>query len=202
VDVATESQVIKKLTQEAELKQRWQNYHLIGDALRGTITGSVPLPSHFADTVMQALESEPTILAPKPTNKHHASPLTKRIAGVAIAASVATIAVLGVQNLYQSTEPTQLATMPANDAFVRIPQEQPGFATASSGASLVPQNNGLMQASGPRSQIDLPSRELSARMQNHLHRYLMDHTQNIDNSRVQGISPYARIVVSPNTNQD
>jgi negative regulator of sigma E activity len=202
LDDATESQIINQLTQDAELRQRWHSYHLIGDTLRGSTAGSVSVPNNFSDTVMQALESEPTILAPKTIRTHHLSPMTKRIAGVAIAASVATIAVLGVQNLYQSEQPTQLATMPDNDAFVRLPEQQ-GFATASNGSSnLIPQSKGLMQASGPRSQVDLPKTELSARMQKHLHQYLMDHTQNINKSRVQGISPYARMVVSPSTKQD
>jgi sigma-E factor negative regulatory protein RseA len=190
--------LIKKLTQDAELKQRWQNYHLIGDTLRGSGTGSVPLSAGFADLVMQALESEPTVLAPKSTVRSHASPMTKRLAGVAIAASVATIAVLGVQGLYQSPESSQLASMPDTDAFVRMPQVDQAFSTASnSNSTVLPQANGLMQASGPRSQVDLPNDELTRRIQNHLHRYLQDHTQNIDRSRVQGISPYARIVVSP-----
>jgi sigma-E factor negative regulatory protein RseA len=203
VDDAAGRQVINKLTQDAEFKQRWQNYHLIGDTLRDPLAGSASVPNNFADSVMQALQSEPTILAPKTANKHHLSPITKRIAGAAIAASVATVAVLGVQNLYQSPEPTQLATMPANDAFVRMPQINPAFASASNSAgSVVPQSNGLMQAAGPRSRTDLPNSEVSERIQNHLHRYLVDHTQNLDNSRVQGISPYARIVVSPNPRQD
>lgn len=202
LDDATENQVIKKLTQDANLKQRWHSYHLIGDTLRGSTAVSVSVPSDFSTSVMQALESEPTVLAPKSSRAQHASPMTKRIAGVAIAASVATIAVLGVQNLYQTETPTQLATMPDNDAFVRMPEQQ-GFATASNGSSnLIPQSKGLMQASGPRSRVNLPNTEINARIEKHLQQYLMDHTRNIDKSRVQGISPYARIVVSPQSRQD
>jgi len=195
---ATMVPLIKELAKDVELKQRWQHYHLIGDGLRGSLSGSISVATSIADNVMQALESEPTILAPKPSTVSQTSHLAKRLAGVAIAASVATIAVLGVQNLYQTPESSQLASMPANDAFVRMPQSDQAFATASNGSStMIPQARGLMQASGPRSTVDLPNDELTARIRNHLHRYLLDHTQNIDRSRVQGISPYTRIVISP-----
>ncbi len=195
---ATLAPLIKRLTQDVDMKQRWQRYHLIGDSLRGSVTGSMTSTSNFADAVMQALESEPTILAPKSSVKSPTSPLVKRIAGVAIAASVATIAVLGVQDLYQSPEPSQLASMPDNEAFVRMPQSEQVFSAASNSTStVIPQSNGLMQASGPRSLVDLPNDAVTARIHSHLHRYLLDHTQNIDRSRIQGISPYARIVISP-----
>ena len=41
-----------------ELKEAWQHYHLIGDAMRGDCL----MPTDFSMRVMQALESEPVAL--------------------------------------------------------------------------------------------------------------------------------------------
>ena len=69
-----------------ELKQKWQAYHLIGEALRG----EEPCRSASTRRIMAALEKEPTVLAPR----WRAPARAGRIA-FAAAASVATVAVVG-----------------------------------------------------------------------------------------------------------
>ncbi len=69
-----------------ELKQKWQAYHLIGEALRG----DGPCRSASTRRIMEAIQQEPTVLAPPRRMPAHAG----RIA-FAAAASVATVAVVG-----------------------------------------------------------------------------------------------------------
>lgn len=83
---------IKAITEEEELKQVWDAYHLIGDAMRAN--------SHVAVNVRQQvaerLAAEPTVLAPR----RWFAPVRKRRAGaVALAASVSFAAVVGWQQL-------------------------------------------------------------------------------------------------------
>lgn len=70
-----------------EAAQKWQEYHLIGDVLRG----GTPHPTDTAARVAKALESEPAIIA-RP--KRVLETTVGRVA-LAAAASVATIGVVG-----------------------------------------------------------------------------------------------------------
>ncbi len=68
------------------LKDTWRTYHLIGDAMRG----EAPCRGAATRRIMEALEREPTVLAPRLRLGASAG----RIA-FAAAASVATVAVVG-----------------------------------------------------------------------------------------------------------
>ncbi|OIQ86964.1 anti-sigma-E factor RseA [mine drainage metagenome] len=63
---------------EGELSERWSTYHLIGDAMRG----ESPLSADFTRRLMQQLEAEPTVLAPR-RQAHKSSPWMTAVAGVA-----------------------------------------------------------------------------------------------------------------------
>lgn len=101
-----------------ELKEKWQAYHLIGDALRG----EGPCRAASTRRIMEALRDEPTVLAPRP---FHAT-RTGRIAfaAAASAATVAVVAWIGVQGtgtpegpaLARSGAPSGLASAPVTAA--------------------------------------------------------------------------------------
>jgi Anti sigma-E protein RseA, N-terminal domain len=79
-------------TRDEDLRATWGRYHLISESMRGT------LPRHMdpslAAKIAAAIQDEPVMLAPDaPYNR----PWLKPIAGMAIAASVATLAVVGIQ---------------------------------------------------------------------------------------------------------
>ena len=77
---------IKACCASDEAKVDWHLYHVIGDAMRGQSARSLAMPKD----VMEALQAQPTVLAPKrriPAN-------VTRVA-FALAASVATIGVVG-----------------------------------------------------------------------------------------------------------
>jgi sigma-E factor negative regulatory protein RseA len=79
-----------------ELKQKWQAYHLIGDALRG----DGPCRRASTERIMAAIREEPTVLAPRRPLSGSAG----RIA-LAAAASVATVAVVGWIGLQERSLP-------------------------------------------------------------------------------------------------
>ncbi|SDJ00105.1 anti sigma-E protein, RseA [Ferrimonas sediminum] len=83
------------------MQQSWERYHLIGDAMRNELPQQMDLD--IAANVAAALEQEPTVLAPKPQAKRAQAlqgkvvQLSRRFGQYAIAATVAAIAVVGVQ---------------------------------------------------------------------------------------------------------
>ncbi|MBV7415278.1 sigma-E factor regulatory protein RseA [Aeromonas encheleia] len=117
-------EVLNELGTDPALQDTWARYHLIGDAMRGDLP--VNLQLDLSDSIMLALEDEPTILAPKPVQPaapqvHRAKvlPLLRRVSQqvgqYAIAASVAAAVIFGVQQ-YQGQD-----GMPANPVLNTIP---------------------------------------------------------------------------------
>ncbi|MBT8446440.1 MAG: sigma-E factor negative regulatory protein [Gammaproteobacteria bacterium] len=80
------------LAENQVLHTTWQRYHLIGDVLRDDISESLH-GLQVAARVRESLASEPVVLAPR----RRAATAWKPVAGFAIAATVATIAVISVQ---------------------------------------------------------------------------------------------------------
>ncbi len=116
-----------------ELKQAWQHYHLIGDAMRG----DVHMHHDMTTRIMGAIESEPTILAPGASRSNASADKPAR--GFqrrwSMVASVAAVMFVGVM-VWQNQE------FQADDmAPVQIAQEVPveylaaHHAAASSGVS-------------------------------------------------------------------
>ncbi|MGY4107963.1 RseA family anti-sigma factor [Aeromonas encheleia] len=117
-------EVLNELGTDPALQDTWARYHLIGDAMRGDLP--VNLQLDLSDSIMLALEDEPTILAPKPVQpaapqvyRAKVLPLLRRISQqvgqYAIAASVAAAVIFGVQQ-YQGQD-----GMPANPVLNTIP---------------------------------------------------------------------------------
>lgn len=99
--------IIRSCFGNEELKQKWQAYHVIGDALRG----DAPCRAASTRRIMDALASEPTVLAPR----RIAAASAGRIA-FAAAASVATVAVvgwIGLQDRATSQDRVMASTAPS-----------------------------------------------------------------------------------------
>jgi sigma-E factor negative regulatory protein RseA len=164
---------------DAGLRRQWERYHLASDALRNNLPQAID--TGFAGRVMAALKDEPTVLAPPPSKPAAAhAPLSKRLAGVAVAASVAAVAVLGVQTMYR------------DDAAMN-PQQQ--LAKAAPG-----RNSEVLQVAETPANL---ARTLPAQSVHHfdpyLNKYLLDHNQQAARMGIQGVMPYARIVAYPAT---
>ncbi len=89
------------------LQQKWQDYHLVGDTLRGDEV--LVTDKSFLENIADALDDEPTVLAPSKGKViplwSNAVALAKQSSQFAVAASVAAVMILGVQNY--NTETTQ-----------------------------------------------------------------------------------------------
>lgn len=103
---------------DPEMRACWARYHLIGQAMRAELPPY--LDRQFADRLRQALGAEPTVLCPARRRESWAKPL----AGAAIAATVAAVAVFGVRNMgTSSVSPnaavaTSTVTLPAGSPVV------------------------------------------------------------------------------------
>jgi len=113
--------IIVRLKDDSELRVRWDDFHLVRDALRGEPL----LSSTFNEALSQRLAAEPTVLAPR-----RLLPRTRRVVtyGMSAAASVAAAAL--VLNVAMSPD-NQLAPGPVVEkdggiqAASATPQPQP-----------------------------------------------------------------------------
>jgi len=182
---------ISAICKDSESKSCFERYQMISDAMRSQLPAGIK--RDFANSVMAAIESEPTVLAPKTRVPKIPTLLTRKAAGFAIAASVATIAVIGVQSQYN--EPQQVATtMPDNSEFVRMAKENPMPANIQPVIS--PRvANGYSTASTtiqqPITQMK-PARNFDWQ----LHQYIVNHSQYATGAGAHDIISSARIVSS------
>ena len=133
-----DAEVLNELEMDSDLQDTWGRYHLIGDAMRGDLP--VNLQLDLSDSIMLALEDEPTILAPKPAQPAAPQvqpagkviPFVRRfgqqVGQYAIAASVAAAVIFGVQQ-YQGKDgvPTSpvLNTIPVGGSAAPVSVHYP-----------------------------------------------------------------------------
>jgi sigma-E factor negative regulatory protein RseA len=58
-DIEESEHILTALKADGELKEAWKHYHLIGDAMRGSLEGT----ADYSANIIRALEAEPTVLA-------------------------------------------------------------------------------------------------------------------------------------------
>ena len=160
--------VIDSLIHDDEMKQTWSNYHLIGDCLRDNIPEHIS--TQISANVRSALENEPTVLAPKRKQFN-----LKPLAGFAIAASVALVAVLTIQTGNDVSSPLVNSSSIANVSPTQTesfnfaqPQALPAAVTHS----------------------DTPASVANQRLNN----YLLNHNEYRSNAGMNSIMPYVRMV--------
>jgi sigma-E factor negative regulatory protein RseA len=96
--------LLKRLTRDGELRESFGRYALIGEALRGG--GSQILTRGFASRVNLAIDGEPAQAVPQaPTTRAHR--WWRPLAGVSVAAGVAAVAIVALQQ--RSISPTGAA---------------------------------------------------------------------------------------------
>ena len=108
------NKLLDKLVESATLKEEFARYHLIGEAMRDELPSEFSLD--FSDKVAAAIALEPTVIAPKKravvknsqtkfkTKSADVIPFFGRIGQYGIAASVAAVLVLGVQQYGDSDQ--------------------------------------------------------------------------------------------------
>ena len=192
------------LVENKEASHCWGRYHLIGDALKRNLPPVID--NQLASRVMAELENEPTVLAPSRIKLS----LGKQMAGMAVAASVATVAVLGVQFMYKEdvTAPSpqiaqlqgsqlqaskiQGSKLPANKQLLHR-----DIQTVTQ--TMNPVNPRTQQLVQPLSQPLTQQHPAQTLKQYHpnISKYLLNHNQRAARGVVQGVAPYARIIAYP-----
>lgn len=109
------TQILGAMERDDALKTTWDEYHLIGDALRNNAMLSVNVRKQVQDR----LANEPTVLAPRA--KRHVAPA--RMTTWALAATVTFAAVVGWQQLSQDPQTGMQATQVAQ--VVKPAQQEP-----------------------------------------------------------------------------
>jgi len=168
---AVVSAELAEIARDETARATWARYHLIGDVLRDNVTGVAP-PS-FAAQLVDKIGQEPTVLAP-PRNK---STSVRPVIGFAVAASVAALAVIGVQQFQTGPE---VDAAPAVVSVVNPPAATPVVAVAEEPAA------GTAFAEMPQ--------EPPLRAQRRLNGYLVKFNEQRSSVGVPSVNPYVRIV--------
>ncbi|MCU7555741.1 RseA family anti-sigma factor [Alteromonas sp. ASW11-19] len=116
---AQDNDIIDVIKQDAELRAKWQRYHVIRSGLRKE--ASVAPQVDITASVAAALENEPTIMAPKKSRWSKVPvlgsvvPFARQTGQYAVAASVAAAFILGYQQFNQPELPNEpFMTAPTN----------------------------------------------------------------------------------------
>ncbi len=156
--------LLARMERDSELRDAWERYHLAGEAMRGGLarlhgTG-------FAAGVAAAIEAE---AAPAGRRAAAIRRALQPVAGFAVAASVAVLAVFTLQMPQQSSEGLAPAeVVPRGDS---IPVAVPRMRTQA------------VDFSGVRSEA----------LQNQLRGYLLNHSEHTRSPRIRGVMPYVQI---------
>lgn len=124
IDATEEALLARRVQQDPQLAQRWQHYHLIGDAIRGQLPDSID--TSLADRVAALIEDEPAQPAAAAPESAQPAHWSRPFIGAAIAASVAIVAVLAVRQTELPDTEIQVAeqAMPAAEDYKRIDPAQ------------------------------------------------------------------------------
>jgi sigma-E factor negative regulatory protein RseA len=104
IAVEDANRLIGSLHSSKQATEAWGEYHLIGDAMRG----NAMLSKDFKQNLMQKLDMEPTVLAPKAAqyNSQKLADLKDKLpVKWSIAASFAAVMVVGWMALQQQVQP-------------------------------------------------------------------------------------------------
>ena len=137
--------LLKRLTRDADLRASFGRYALIGETLRGA--NRVPMSRGFATRVNRAIDGEAAAAVPQGMRAAQ-SRWWRPVAGAAVAASVAAVAVVALQQRavapgLHSAPPLaaqSAAPAPAKEArsYYIVPAPSTGAAAPSTGAAAMP----------------------------------------------------------------
>lgn len=157
---AEERLLLARLERDPELRAVWERYHMISDVMRDALPRQRVA---VADRVMAEISQ----VSPM-RRRGRLSGWLKPAVGVAVAASVAMVAVVNL--------PQRNAAMPS--------EVVPGLSNSSGQSLLAP---GAVKSAAWE--------QVQPETRNQLNRYLMQHTQHSSRRPIQGMFPYAHIAV-------
>lgn len=174
--------VVDALYQDPELRRTWERFHLIGDAMRGV--GPVPGADDIARKVGVALAGESVVRLKPRARRSRLRPL----AGAAMAAAIAGVAVLGLHRLDRGgMPPPQIAGAPPSE-----------FAEATYGGGATPDRSEVRVVSEIVSSTGVEVSRLqwsgvAPNAEARLNAYLVNHNEYAGHG-VHGVLTYVRIV--------
>jgi sigma-E factor negative regulatory protein RseA len=173
------------LMESATLKHTWWRYQLISDALNRNLPGV--LDRDLSGKLAAQIAREPAILAAR---RNTAIRLLKPAAGLAIAASVATIAILGIQQDSMNSPGLEEMQVTAT----RLPEFNTGIDRYA-----VPASSHIVTIrSDDADSVVVPDNAApNARMNSYLVNF---NEARLSQTGVQGINPYVRIVTNDSDN--
>ncbi|OGI45957.1 MAG: hypothetical protein A2151_04575 [Candidatus Muproteobacteria bacterium RBG_16_65_34] len=161
LDELSERRLHTQLASDADLRQSWERYHLARAALRGELE-EVAGPM-LAERIHAAVEAEKS-----GRGTRRLAPALKLAGGAAIAASVAVVAILGLQT--QQQPPERVAAKPAATVVAEARKGDP------------------VRAGVRRWDTREPEAESA------LNAYLVEHNEFAPTSGMNGMLPYVRVV--------
>ena len=118
--VAERDLLLRRVSAEPELRDWWRRQHRSREVMRNE--ASPLMEVDLSARVMEALSDDAAMRTPQTTVRSNGPSWWRPVAGLAVAASVATVAILGVQGLQRESDaPTLIAErMPAGNSGVPI----------------------------------------------------------------------------------
>ena len=162
------------LVSNETMRNSWNRYHLISDILQRK--SPIHIDNQLSTRISESIKQEPTILAPVSKSL---STLLKPVLGIAIAASVAVVSILGIQQ-YQTGGNPDISTARVNTAPTQLPSSRIGMPVQP-----IVVSEGRLRPSPIEIQLNAQ-----------LSRYIMNHNEYRTNTGVQGVKPYVRMVAT------
>jgi sigma-E factor negative regulatory protein RseA len=166
--------LLKRLTRDAELRESFGRYALIGEALRGASPGV--LSRGFSSRVNLAIDGEPVPAAAQPQNAR-APRWWRPLAGFGVAAGVAAVAIVALQQRAITPNTAQLSPAAVVKVAPGMPTaDRPGVATpgvatpaaAANPAVLTAQNHEALSYTVPAASTEPTSAMAPARLTNYV----------------------------------
>ncbi len=180
--------VLDEISRNKELMQVWERYHLISATLGNEL--GVMVDPGLADRIAAKLQDEPTRLAPHRRAARRPGRIRKHVASVAIAAAVATVAIISLQpDAPQLPVVHSQSISPREVAIISL---QPDTPQGTGNAALVA-DSGLAQA--PIAPTGVTRWEtLSPEFERTLNAYMVEHGEFQPHTGLSGLTFYARFV--------
>jgi sigma-E factor negative regulatory protein RseA len=160
LETAEQALLLRQLTRDASLCRQFARYQLVSDALKDNLPERIDPGFHMRIQAALQDEAAPHVA----TNGLHKGRLVKPLAGLAVAASFAVVAVLSLQSVREST-----------------PQSAPAVASAPAPADYI-----RAEGQPPATSATAPARDLDA--------YLVNHNEFASNQGMRGMLPYVRLL--------
>lgn len=165
VDNQLDDKMIDALLDDPALQQQWARHHTVSDAIRGDDVSL--LSTDFSSQISAAIADEPTILAPKASSEKRSVKVPgkvvrmfRQVGQYAIAATVAAVAIVGVQQTGQQTEEQPLPVLNTNPVM---------------GVSTAPVSLNAAPAASSNAQSKAETRQRLIEQRHRINAYFQDH---------------------------